>query len=66
MSIQQISVSNLEELLQELGKREGKGRTFLLFCGDVDEATGESWCSDCVKGKSTILLKTLHVLNKEE
>ena len=50
--MEQVSVSNLEELLQTLGSRKGKGgRIFLLFCGDVVEATGESWCSDCVKGK---------------
>lgn len=50
--MEQVSVNNLEELLQNIGSRKDKGgRIFLLFCGDVDEATGESWCSDCVKGK---------------
>ena len=44
-------MDNLEELLREIGSRKDKGgRIFLLFCGDVDAATGESWCSDCVKG----------------
>ncbi len=42
----------LEVLLQEIGKRKDKaGRIFLLFCGDVDAGTGESWCPDCVEGE---------------
>lgn len=53
--MEQVSVSHLEELLKTVGSRESDGaRIFLLFCGDIDEATGESWCSDCVKGKWVI------------
>jgi hypothetical protein len=49
--MEQMSVRNLEELLQAIGSRKGKeGRIFLLFCGDVDDASGESWCPDCVTG----------------
>ena len=53
--MEQVSVGHLEELLQAIGSRQDKRRIFLLFCGDVDAATGESWCPDCVKGK--LLLK---------
>ena len=50
--MEEVSVNNLEELLQNLGTRKDEGgRTFLLFCGDIDETTGVSWCPDCVKGK---------------
>lgn len=50
--MEQVTVSNLEELLMAIGGRKDKGgRIFLLFCGDVDTDTGGSWCSDCVKGK---------------
>lgn len=49
--MEQVSVSNLEELLRMIGGRKDKeGRIFLLFCGDIDDTTGKSWCSDCVKG----------------
>ena len=54
--MEQVSVGHMEELLREIGGRESKGgRIFLLFCGDIDEASGKSWCSDCVKGTAITL-----------
>ena len=51
MALERLSVGNLEALLQALGQRKDKpGGVFLLFCGDVVPESGESWCSDCVKG----------------
>lgn len=50
--MEEVSVSHMEELLQNIGGRKDKcGRIFLLFCGDPDKTTGENWCPDCVKGK---------------
>ncbi len=51
MPIERITVSCLEELLAKVGEWKSKAdKIYLFFCGDRDEATGESWCSDCVKG----------------
>lgn len=51
IEMEKLSVGCFEELLIALGERQNKGKNiFLLFCGDVDEATGKSWCPDCVKG----------------
>ena len=53
--MEQVVVNNLEELLQAIGKRKNsEGRIFLLFCGDTDKETGQSWCSDCVKGNNIL------------
>lgn len=61
LKMEEVRVSNLEELLMKIGSRKEKGgRIFLLFCGDIDDATGVSWCPDCVKGKrAPILIHTL-------
>ena len=51
LELEKLSVNNLEALLQALGQRKDKpGGIFLLLCGDVVAESGESWCSDCVKG----------------
>lgn len=51
--MEKLSVNGLEELLHSLGPRKGgdKKNIYLLFCGDVSEESGESWCPDCVKGE---------------
>ena len=33
---------------------EASGRVFVLLFGTEAPATGQSWCSDCVIGKSTL------------
>lgn len=49
--MEKLSVDCMEELLAALGERQNKEeKIYLLFCGNVDETTGESWCPDCVKG----------------
>ena len=40
--------------LVDILKQGGASRVFVLFCGNRDEETGESWCSDCVKADSVI------------
>ena len=56
--MERLSVSGLEECLHALGTRKGGDKNiYLLFCGDVSQGTGESWCPDCVKGSSLVLLE---------
>ncbi len=48
MSLQRISVSSVVELLSAI--EQHKEDVYVLFCGDVRQDTGESWCPDCVRG----------------
>ena len=56
MALEKLTVKNLEALLQAVGQRkDNPGGVFLLLCGDVVPESGESWCSDCVKGDACFL-----------
>ena len=50
--MERLSVEGLDALLQEAEKRQSNtAGVYILCCGSVQPETGESWCSDCVKGK---------------
>ena len=62
--MEKLSVGCLEELLAVLGEQQKKGeKIYLLFCGDVDETTGESWCPDCVKGVCVCVKQFFYLAN---
>ncbi|KAH8864813.1 Thioredoxin domain-containing protein isoform 5 [Schistosoma japonicum] len=46
------SIRNIDELLAEVKKHEGK-RIFILFCG-TPFPDGTNWCPDCVKGEPIV------------
>lgn len=45
---EEVIVRGYEEFCQAVAERKGKD-IFAYFSGDKD-ATGKSWCPDCVKG----------------
>jgi len=50
--MERLSVEGLDALLQEAEKHQSNtAGVYILCCGSVQPETGESWCSDCVKGK---------------
>lgn len=49
--MERLSVEGIESVLLAAEERQDNaGGVFILFCGDVQQDTGESWCPDCVKG----------------
>ena len=52
MGLRRESAAGLQQLLELLGRLEKEeGAVYVLFCGDRDPQTGDSWCPDCVKGR---------------
>lgn len=49
--MERISVDGLNDVLKTTENKSGN--VYILFCGSVVQDTGESWCSDCVKGKGS-------------
>ena len=53
MGLRRESAAGLQQLLELLERLEKEGVVvYVLFCGNRDPQTGDSWCSDCVKGDS--------------
>ena len=51
MGLRREVAAGLEALLALLQQLEKEGGPIhVWFCGDKNPQTGESWCSDCVKG----------------
>ena len=52
MGLKRISVSELPELLSTIEKQMSAGEdVYVLFSGSVEQESGQSWCSDCVRGE---------------
>ena len=55
MPCKQVACEGTDELFSKLAENEGaNGNVYVLFTGKEDPATGESWCPDCVKGKTVL------------
>ncbi|CAH8584065.1 unnamed protein product [Schistosoma turkestanicum] len=52
MSLTKSPIKNIDELLEEVKKNEGR-RIFILFCG-TPLPDGTNWCPDCVKGEPIV------------
>ena len=63
MGLKRKQVDGLTDFLSlvDILKQGGASRVFVLFCGSRDEETGESWCSDCVKGRSRGVTKRMRM-----
>lgn len=50
--MERLSVEGIDPALEAAEERQDKaGGVFILFCGSVQQGTGDSWCPDCVKGE---------------
>ena len=64
MGLRRERAAGLQQLLELLERLEKEGgAVYVLFCGDRDPQTGDSWCPDCVKGK-TILCVQLVIMRE--
>ena len=45
----QLGCSGVSDLLKLVEENKDVESIYILFCGEPD-ASGESWCPDCVKG----------------
>ena len=46
-----INANGIVEFQSVISQQKDEEDVFVLFCGGIDESTGKSWCSDCVKGR---------------
>ena len=57
MSLRREAVVGLQQLQQQLQQLEKEGGPiFVLFSGDRDPQTGNSWCPDCEKGELNVFI----------
>ena len=54
----------LETCIESL--KDAKGRLFVLYVGNVDDSTGESWCSDCNLAFPVLMKNALAILSEED
>lgn len=51
MAMEHLSVEGIDAALQAVEEHQSNaGGVYVLFCGSVQQDTGDSWCPDCVKG----------------
>jgi len=56
MGLERVTAGGLQELLEVVEQRKSsEGQLYVLFCGSIRPETGESWCSDCVKGSHPLV-----------
>jgi len=47
--VKKICAEGFDSLMETVKQFDGTSKkVFILFCGSKDEATGKSWCPDCV------------------
>lgn len=63
MPCKQLGCESIKELLSLIENEcKGAGNIFVLCTGAEDTSTGKSWCPDCVKGITFLIVWVLYIL----